>query len=127
MFYVDAMLLYRLYLFHCNWVYSDFVSICYCSVDFSHDFTSLREVGAGVYGIWAIRAARAFLRFAPPEATCDVLIVGASAPRPAAAAGARRSKSSTEPLPGDRRRSLRGAAEGSGPFSFSFEKGVWGG
>eukprot|EP00913_Durusdinium_trenchii_P022707 g21326.t1 len=35
----------------------------------------MAEVGAGVYGIWAIRAARAFLRFAPPEATCDVLIV----------------------------------------------------
>lgn len=33
------------------------------------------EVGAGTYGIWASRAAKAFLRHAPPWASCELLLV----------------------------------------------------
>jgi len=35
----------------------------------------MAEVGAGTYGIWASRAAKAFLRHAPPWASCELLLV----------------------------------------------------
>ena len=39
------------------------------------DHFAMAEVGAGAFGIWAVRAAVAFLRMAPPGATCELLVV----------------------------------------------------
>lgn len=50
--------------------------LCFKGARYFSSLSSAKaEVGAGTHGIWASRAAKAFLRHAPPWASCELLLV----------------------------------------------------